>query len=129
MKSAAKIYTRDFTIGLFVYGLLLGAMNMYLNGNEVLPKWLMFGLALTPMAGVFLCLRAMLAFSRTWDEFVRKNVMEAVVISFTITAMGTFAYGFLEGIGFPKLDTHFVFTLLVGGMGLAQLYTCWWRYR
>lgn len=129
MKQAIKIYMRDFTIGMVIYGVLLVGVNIYLYENIDIAPWAKIAVALTPMIGVFLSLRAILVFSRSWDELMRKNIMEAIVISFTVTAMGTFSYGFLEGVGFPEMDTFFVFPLMMGLMGVAQVYTCWWRYR
>ncbi len=122
MKPAAKKYTRDFLGSIILYGALLFAVNSYLKSTEVLTP-VAIALALLPMTGVFLALRAVLVFSRTWDELERLKVMEAVLISFVCVGMGTLAYGFLEGVGFPRMGTHWVFVLLIGTMGLAQVYT------
>ncbi|MBL4838557.1 MAG: hypothetical protein JKY34_13360 [Kordiimonadaceae bacterium] len=124
MKPAGKKYVRELLAALALYGAILVGLNLFHKNNEV-SHGLTIVLALSPMVGVLVALRVMLTFIATMDELERRKIMEAILISFILVATGTFAYGFLEGVGFPKMETHMVFALLVGTMGLAQIYTAW----
>ena len=59
--------------------------------------------------------------SRSWDELQRKQALEGMLVAFFVVGMGTFLYGFLEGVGFPKLDVIWVFPALIMVQGVAQL--------
>ncbi|MBY6046715.1 hypothetical protein [Vannielia litorea] len=68
--------------------------------------------ALSPMIpGVFIC-GAVLFTIRTLDELQRKLQYEALALSFAGTALLTFGYGFLEGVGFPKISMFAVWPLM-----------------
>lgn len=122
MTTALKIYTRDMLIGFAAYGLVLFGVNSYLSGTGAdLPQAAQAGLALLPMLPVLLVLRAMLVFASSWDELQRKKAMEAVLISVFVVGFGTFAYGFLEGVGFPRLDIIWVLPMLFAAHGVAQI--------
>lgn len=126
MITAVKIYMRDMLLGFTAYGLVLFGVNSYLSGSGAdLPQAAQAGLALLPMLPVLLVLRAILVFSRSWDELQRKIAMEAVLIAFFLVGFGTFAYGFLEGVGFPKLDIIWVMPMLIGIQGLSIGFVSW----
>lgn len=120
MNKAAKKYTRNMTLAFIAYGLILFGVNSYLMANDE-PQWRQTILALLPMIPVFLVLKSILVFARSWDELQRKKAMEAMLISFFITGFGTFAYGFLEGVGFPPLETIWIMPIMMGTFGLSQL--------
>jgi hypothetical protein len=46
------------------------------------------------------------------DELQRRIQLEALSFGFAATAVLTFAYGFLEQIGYPRLSWHFVLPLM-----------------
>lgn len=127
MKQAVKIYMRDLMVSLAVYGALLYSVNTYLLKNEV-SQGASVVLALLPMVGFLLMIRAVLVFCRTWDEFQKQKAMEAVIIAFALVATGTFSYGFLEGVGLPRLETIFVFPVMMGSLMVSQLFVAW-RYK
>ena len=58
---------------------------------------------------------------RAMDELQRRIQLEALAIGFGGTAVLTFGYGFLQGVGFPLLNWTFVFPLMIGlwGIGVA----------
>lgn len=120
MNTAAKQYTRNIILAFTAYGLILFGVNTYMSGAE-LPQWRMAILALLPMIPVLLVIKSVLVFAATWDELQRKKAMEAMLIAFFITGFGTFAYGFLEGVGFPKMDTIWVMPVMMASYMVGQL--------
>ncbi|HEY1011096.1 MAG TPA: hypothetical protein VGE07_00230 [Herpetosiphonaceae bacterium] len=62
------------------------------------------------------------------DELQRRIQLEALGFAFAGTAVLTFAYGFLETAGFPRLSWFFIWPLMAGLWGAG----CLWanrRYR
>lgn len=122
MKTAAKIYTRDFSLAMILYVVSLLGANYYLAGAGAgLSQMVQAFIALIPMVPVALAARAVIVFSRSWDELQRKQALEGMLVAFFVVGMGTFLYGFLEGVGFPKLDVIWVFPALIMVQGVAQL--------
>lgn len=129
MNDAAKAYFRNMVLAFTTYGMILYGVNHYLTGSGAdEPQWLQAMLALLPMLPVVLVLKSVLVFSRSWDEFQRKKAMESVLIAFFVVGFGTFAYGFLEGVGFPRLDIIWVMPMLIAVQGLALGFVAW-RYQ
>lgn len=123
MNTAVKKYRNSLIIAFTAYGLALFGVNSYLSGTGAdLPTWQMALLVLVPMIPVYLFARAVVEFSRSWDELQRRKAMDAVLVAFVVVGFGTFAYGFLEGVGFPKLDTIWILPMLLAVQGLAQIF-------
>ncbi|WP_262692381.1 hypothetical protein [Kordiimonas aestuarii] len=122
MKQADKTYMKNFSLSMVLYTITLLGSVYFLSNNEV-AMWLKVLLVLVPVLPTLMALRALLIFSRSWDELQRQQAMEAVLIAFLLVAFGTFAYGFLEGIGFPKLDTVFILPMMVGAWGIGRAVT------
>jgi len=124
MKTAAKTYTRNLSISMVFYMGSLFAVNSFLNHNE-LVQWQAGLLALIPMVPVVFAVRAVITFSRTWDELQKQQAMEGTLIAFLLVGMGTFLYGFLEGVGFPVLETIWIFPMLILAQGLGRMIVMW----
>lgn len=120
MKPAVKKYLRTLSLGFGSYMFILFGVNTYLTANTV-PKWQATLLVLLPMLAVFVIFKAIAEFARSWDELQRKKAMEAMLISFLLTGFGTFAYGFLEGVGFAKLDTIWIMPMMIAVYGIGQI--------
>jgi hypothetical protein len=120
MTTAAKTYTRNIILAFSAYGLILFGVNSFMNASE-LPQWQMAILALLPMLPVLLVIKSVLVFAASWDELQRKKSTEAMIVAFFVTGFGTFAYGFLEGVGFPTMDTIWVMPLMMASYILGQL--------
>lgn len=69
-------------------------------------------IALVPMVPVIWVGRIIMQFIRSQDEFQQRIQLEAVVFSAVTTALLTCAYGFMEGAGYPELDTIWVLPML-----------------
>lgn len=119
MKPSAKRYTRDTIISFSLYGLILFAANTYLYRNGT-DGWLSVLLAFTPMLPILYFARALIIFSRTWDELQKQIAFEATVVALFIVGLGTFSYGFLEGVGFPVLQTIWIMPMLIAVQGASQ---------
>lgn len=121
MNNAAKTY-RNRLIGAFAaYAGTLFGVNSFL-ADAALPLWQMGLLALLPMLPIALFVRAVILFSRSWDELQHRKALEAALIAFVIVGFGTFAYGFLEGVGFPRLEVIWILPMLLSVQGVAQIF-------
>jgi hypothetical protein len=121
MKPAAKQYLKDFIVGMGLYIIILISANIALRVWD-LSLTIKIILALACAAPVLLIIKAVLRFAKTFDELQRKKQMEATLIAFILVGMGTFTYGFLEMIGFPRLPIIWAFPLLYMTQGLAMIY-------
>ncbi len=120
MQTASKIYRRDTIISFSLYGVLLFSVNSYLIASGV-DGWIPAVLALLPILPILYFARALILFSRSWDELQRQIAFEATVIAFFIVGIGSFTYGFLEGVGFPILDTVWIMPMLIAVQGAAMV--------
>ncbi|MBN9886503.1 hypothetical protein [Salipiger abyssi] len=98
-------------IGLVAYAAtLLVSQRLLAGGTGIQPVRVL--VALTPMIpALFICAVVIRAI-RDLDEMQRKLQFEALALSFMGTALITFAYGFLEGMGFPKISMFAVWPLM-----------------
>lgn len=85
-------------------------------------------LALLPILGTAAVAWAVLRGLWRMDELQRRIQLDAIALSFTGTALVTFAWGFAESAGAPELRAFHVWPLMavlwVAGVLVAQ-----WRYR
>ena len=121
MKS--KQYTKELTAALVVYGLLLVGSIQLLTHVDVARPWRDV-IALSPMIPAAAMAWVILRELRRMDELQRRIQLEALGFSFAGTAILTFSYGFLEGLGYPRLSMFTVWPLLAGlwivGLVLAR---------
>ncbi len=119
MQTAAKKYRRDTIISFSLYGVILFSVNSYLvaTGSD---GWIPIVLALLPVLPILYFARALIEFSRSWDELQRQIAFEATVIAFFTVGIGSFTYGFLEGVGFPTLDTIWIMPMLIAVQGASM---------
>ncbi|MHA7064299.1 hypothetical protein [Azospirillum argentinense] len=122
-----KRYGVELSGALALYvALLLGA-----NAADQLlqPEGTMkMAIAILPILGTVAVTWTVLRGLRRMDELQRRIQFDAIVLSFTGTALATFAWGFAEGAGAPELRAFHVWPLMavlwVVGVCVAQ-----WRYR
>jgi hypothetical protein len=69
-------------------------------------------IALAPMIPVLWVGNNILKYTRQLDEFQQRIQLDAVVFSAVATALLTSAYGLLEGVGYPELDTIWIMPML-----------------
>ena len=119
MKPEARKYRNATIISFSLYGLILFTVNTYLQSNGT-DGWLPVALAFVPMLPILYFARALIVFSRSWDELQRRISFEATVVALFVVGLGTFSYGFLEGVGFPQLDTIWIMPMLIAVQGVSQ---------
>jgi len=116
----SKQYLKELAATLAIYGAVLSGSIELLTHVDVARPWRDL-VALSPMlpaaAMAWVKLRRM-------DELQRRIQLEALGFSFAGTAILTFSYGFLEGLGYPRLSMFAVWPILAGlwivGLMLAR---------
>ena len=119
----SKQYTKELTAALVIYGLLLAGSIQLLTHVDVARPWRDV-IALSPMIPAAAMAWVILRELRRMDELQRRIQLEALGFSFAGTAILTFSYGFLEGLGYPRLSRFTVWPLLavlwIVGLVLAR---------
>ena len=121
MKS--KQYVKELVTTLVVYGVLLVGSIELLTHVDIGRPWRDL-IALSPMLPAAATTWIVLRELRRMDELQRRIQLEALGFSFAGTAILTFSYGFLEGLGYPRLSMFTVWPILavlwVVGLALAH---------
>lgn len=102
--------------------------NLELGGSLALYAAVLFGsvtiaksmepgagrtlLVLTPAIPIALAIWVIVRQFRRMDEFIRLRTLENIAIAAAVTAGWTLTYGFLEGVGFPKLTMFWVWPVM-----------------
>ncbi|RZT41087.1 hypothetical protein [Cupriavidus agavae] len=121
-------YRWEMAAALLGYIALLALSITALNLRWVDSEPARIAVALCPMlAGGVICWVVVRQLRRV-DELVRKVQFEALAVAFAGTALLTFSYGFLEGVGFPKLSLFVVWPVMATLWILAGI-LCARRYR
>jgi hypothetical protein len=119
MKS--KQYVIELSATLAVYIAMLVGSILLLTHVDVARPWRDL-VALSPMIPAATMAWIILRELRRMDELQRRIQLEALGFSFAATAILTFSYGFLEGLGYPKLSMFTVWPILatLWAVGLAM---------
>jgi hypothetical protein len=119
-----KRYRRQMLIWAITYCVVTYASVYTLKNAGIGHFGLRTLIALLPMLPIAWVVVIILRFIRSLDELQQKIQFEAVVFSAVMTGLLTAAYGFMEGVGYPKLDTIWIMPMLmvlwVGGQVLAR---------
>ena len=111
----------QFGFAILAYLMVLVGSITVVQANPT-ASW-KYGVAVLPVipAGlvIFLTVRAL----GRLDEVQKRTQMQALGFSMAATGLLTFAYGFLEGVGLPHLNSTFVLPLMavLWGLGLLVL--------
>ena len=121
MKSKQYLIELSSTLGVYLV-MLVGSIEL-LTHVDVARPWRDV-VALCPMIPAATLAWIILRELRRMDELQRRIQLEALGFSFAGTAILTFSYGFLEGLGYPRLSMFAVWpilaTLWVVGLVLAR---------
>ena len=121
MKS--RQYTLELSAALAVYAALLVGSIELLQHVALASPW-RDAVALSPMVAAVAVPWIVLREMRRMDELQMRIQFEALGFAFAGTAILTFSYGFLEGLGYPKLSMFTVWPTLavlwVVGLVLAR---------
>ncbi|MEX1018358.1 MAG: hypothetical protein WDZ49_01790 [Litorilinea sp.] len=119
MNRVMRQYTREFGIAMLIYVLLVPVVVAFLPSLDD-SVW-RFALALLPVVPVAFGMRAFLRALDGSDELQLRIQLSAIAFAAGMTGMLTFAYGWLEIAGLPRLPMIWVFPtlILLWGLGLA----------
>ena len=112
-------FVTQFALAMLAYGVVLIASILLLQGNP--EAWWRFPVALSPVIPALVGMQVIVRVVREMDELQQRIQLEAVAFSLGSTAMLTFSYGFLEGVGFPHLNWTFVLPMIVALWGIGQI--------
>jgi len=103
-------YLGEMLAAFILYFLVLVAVHRY--GFHMAKGTLRTIVLFSPMVPVLLMVIAVVRYFRRVDEYMRLIILENWAITACITALWTFAYGFLENAGFPLLSMFTVFPMM-----------------
>jgi len=115
-RSAGFAYVREFGLAMAAYVVVLLASVSLLEMVDQPVKTLV---ALVPLVPAGFALMAYLRFLTRMDELGRRIQLEALAFGFGAAGMLTFAYGFLENAGFPRISYTWVFPLMIVLWGIG----------
>ena len=121
MTTAVGKYGRDTALAFTAYGIMLMSANFYLAmyGTE---GWIPTALAFALILPILYFVRALVVFSRSFDELQKQIHLEATLVAVFVVGLGTFTYGFLQDIGFPPLDVSWVLPMLIATQGISLFF-------
>jgi len=119
MNQASKTYARDFTISIIAYVIIIIVSRLILDNLGDSP-W-RYPIALLPVVPVVFLVIAFLRYLSGIDELQQRIQLQAVGFAAGTTGLLTFAYGFLELMGFPRFSTFLIFPMMImlWGIGLS----------
>ena len=114
--AASRAYVREFFTAMAAY---VVAVLVTVKLTPDIDPLLRVPFVLIPLIPSAFALRAYLRYLGRMDELGRRIQLEALAIGFGAAGMLTFAYGFLENAGFPRLSYVFVFPLMIFLWGIG----------
>lgn len=120
MNQNAKRYMRDLSLSSIAYVLILSVSTLVVNNNPDSP-WRIL-IALTPVIPTIFMVLVFVRYLSGIDELQQRIQLMAIGVAAAVTGLATFAYGFLENIGFPHLPLVWVFPTLIALWGLGTAY-------
>lgn len=103
-------YLIEMIVVFVLYSVLLLLSLGWLSAHPINP-W-RIPVALIPMLPSLLIVMAVVRYLRRVDELQRQIQLEALGFAFAGTAIITFGYGFLEGVGFPRVSAFVVWPIM-----------------
>lgn len=126
MRSSYRRYGVELTITMTVYCITVFVFTCLLNLS--LPSLLRILIALIPMIPACFVPVVVVRQLRRVDELQRQVQLEALGFAFAGTGVLTFAYGWLQLVGFPQVSWFFVWVLMGTLWGIGSAWASW-RYR
>jgi hypothetical protein len=114
--AAGRAYAIEFAIAMAAYVVVV-IVTVWLTPS--IDPALRAPFVLLPLIPSAFALRAYLRFLGRMDELGRRIQLEALAFGFGAAGMLTFAYGFLENAGLPRLSYVFVFPLMIALWGIG----------
>lgn len=122
-KQVARTYRTELFVAIAVYVVLLfGSIRIGRPMPEGLARTLVL---VSPMIGFGLMIRSIVRHVARVDEYIRVRLLENIALAAAITGAVSFTYGFLEGIGYPKLSMFSVWVVMGASFGLVNIARAW----
>ncbi len=121
MNTAAQKYGRDTALSFTAYGIMLMSANFFLATHGP-DGWIPIALAFALVLPILYFVRALVVFSRSFDELQKQIHLEATLVAVFAVGLVTFTYGFLQDIGFPPLDISWVLPMLIATQGVSLFF-------
>ncbi len=109
--AAKRRYYRDIFLSTGIYMVLLLISVHLLRRDMVSGPW-KYIVAVMPALPMFMVPRAVIRSFAFMDELQRRIQLESLAFAFTLTALLTLTYGFLENAGLPQLSWIWVWPLM-----------------
>ena len=111
-KKDAKTYRNELGLSILIYMVVLvGSITI---AKPMENGWLRTLIVMTPTIPAFGAFWAIIRHFRRMDEYMRIWILEVIALAGGITAFFSFSYGFLEGMGYPKLSGFIVYGIFMG---------------
>ncbi|MBC3863497.1 hypothetical protein H8K32_15435 [Undibacterium jejuense] len=111
-----KIYFRELFGSIAIYLVVL--FTSVWIARDMQAGILRLLIALCPMIPVLFSLWAIVRHFRRIDEYLRQWSLENLAMAGGLTAIFSLTYGFMEGIGFPRLSMFVIWGIFMGGWGI-----------
>jgi hypothetical protein len=111
MKEKTRQYVIELGGAMIGYAVLVLVSSALARAVE-LSSAVRYAVLLSPMIGAAAAAWAIVRHVRRIDELQQRRVLESLAFSFAVTAFGTFAWGFAEVAGAPKLPTLGIWPLM-----------------
>jgi hypothetical protein len=118
-KINAKKYGNELGISILIYTITLFA-SIYI-AKPMENSLLRTLIVLTPTIPAFGAFWAIIRHFRRMDEYMRIWLLEVIALAGGITAFFSFSYGFLEGMGYPKLSGFIIYVIFMGSWCVITL--------
>lgn len=111
-KADAKKYGHELGLSILAYILVL-ITSIYF-AKKIEGSSLQTLIVLTPAIPALAVFWAIVRHVQRMDEYMRNWLLEVMAIAGGITAFFSFSYGFLEGVGYPRLSGFITYAIFMG---------------
>lgn len=108
--TARRRFNREFLVAILAYAILLGVCGFIVNTNQD-AGW-RYAVAPLPMIPAIFVVVSCVRFFKSSDELQQRITLEALAFAFGGTALITFAYGFLDQAGLPRISWWWVWPIM-----------------
>ena len=115
-KQANQLYFRELFGFVFLYVIVLFSITWY--ARDMPDSTTRTTLALIPILPALGMLWAIVRHFQRMDEYLRIWSLENVAIAGAMTASFSITYGFMEGVGYPRLSMFVIWGIFMGGWGV-----------
>ncbi|EGF56757.1 hypothetical protein HMPREF9056_00690 [Actinomyces sp. oral taxon 170 str. F0386] len=123
---AHRAYFLRFGIGAALYSLAI-VVSAFWSRSLQESLW-RFAVSLLPMVGVSICVWALMRFAREADEMQVRKLFEGLILASAGTIFVSIAYGFLQHVGAPMLNWHWISGVWIVFYTIGMIRSAW-RYR